>query len=92
MTIRWLKVWPQYFDALVSGEKTFEFRRDDREPPYAVGDALVLREYNPEGGDFCYTGRRIQRYVTYVARGGVIPEGYCVMSVVPTPAPRSANP
>jgi|GEM_PF-1955644 len=98
-----LKAWPEYFEALLSGEKTFEFRKDDREPRFAVGDALVLHEYVPPyrveteqewskrvAGD--YTGREVVRRVTYVARGGLIPEGYCVMAIVPlAPDPRDAE-
>lgn len=105
-----LKVWPMYYEALASGAKTFEYRKDDREPRYAVGDVLVLHEYIPPyraetehewskqfAGD--YTGRECLRRVAYVARGGVIPDGFCVMSVVgasssvPAPAaPECAGP
>jgi hypothetical protein len=94
---RTLKVYPEYFDALESGEKSFEFRKDDREPRYAVGDTLVLREWDPMVdrdefmGDF--TGRECLRRVTYVARGRFIPEGFCVMSIVPLrpDAPRAGG-
>lgn len=41
-----LKCWPEFFDAIADGRKTFELRRDDRE--YAVGDVLELRWWNPE--------------------------------------------
>jgi hypothetical protein len=47
-----LKVWPQFFDALLSGDKTFEVRKDDR--GFHVGDVLWLREYRPE--QKCYSG------------------------------------
>ena len=43
MTIHELKIWPQYFDAIASGIKTFEVRKDDR--GFAVGDTLVLKEW-----------------------------------------------
>lgn len=36
-----LKCWPQYFDAVVSGEKTFEVRRDDR--GFQTGDVVELQ-------------------------------------------------
>lgn len=98
-----LKVWTMYADALESGVKTFEFRKDDRTPRFEVGDTLVLREWTPPyraetehewskqfGGDF--TGREWLRRVSYVARGGVIPDGYCVMSVVPLPMSSGATP
>lgn len=41
-----LKVIPPYFDALVSGSKTFEVRKNDR--AYQRGDVLILREWHPE--------------------------------------------
>jgi len=74
-----LKVWPEYFDALESGTKTFEFRRDDRTPRYEVGDTLILSEWDRHAEQF--TGREVERRVTYVARGGVIPEVFCCMSL-----------
>jgi hypothetical protein len=75
-----LKTWPSYFGALERGEKTFEFRKDDRS--FEVGDVLRLLEYDEMG----YTGREVLRRVTYVARGGVIPIGFCAMSVLPISA------
>jgi hypothetical protein len=90
-----LKVWPMYYEALESGVKSFEFRKDDREPRFEVGDGLCLREWRLWQADEYidypgeYTGRECFRRVTYVARGGVIPSGYCVMSVVPVAPPAS---
>jgi hypothetical protein len=40
-----LKTWPGPFEALARGAKAFEFRRDDRSPPFALGDHLELREW-----------------------------------------------
>lgn len=60
-----LKVWPEFFPALLDGRKTFELRKDDR--GFGVGDKLVLREYAP--GEKVYTGRSIQKTVTYVIYG-----------------------
>lgn len=88
-----LKTWPEYFEPLQQGLKTFEFRKDDR--PYAVGDVLILREWYKElyedaladgstpeeATEFAYSGRHCERRVTYIARGGLIPAGYVVMSV-----------
>lgn len=42
-----LKTWPEFYRAMQSGEKTFEIRRDDREPPYAVGARLELVYFDP---------------------------------------------
>lgn len=43
-----LKVHPKYFNRLVSGQKSFEIRKNDRD--FQIGDILVLKEYDPEEG------------------------------------------
>ena len=58
------KIWPEFFGKILSGEKTFEIRLADFE--CGKGDRLVLREYDPKTKE--YTGRKIERTVTYVAR------------------------
>lgn len=60
-----LKVWPPYFAVLLNGSKTFELRKNDRR--FAVGDVLRLREYDPVPNT--YTGRQVERRVTYVLAG-----------------------
>ena len=40
-----LKVWKEHYGALLSGEKMFELRLDDRN--FKVGDILKLREFVP---------------------------------------------
>lgn len=45
-----LKVWPAYYQALASGQKSFELRFDDR--GFQVGDLLDLREYDPRTGGY----------------------------------------
>lgn len=76
-----LKTWPEPFQALWDGRKAAEFRRDDREPRYEVGDWLHLIEYDPERGYFL--DRMIAARVTDIRRGGAfgIPEGYCMLSL-----------
>ena len=58
-----LKIRPEYYDAILRREKTFELRKDDR--GYAVGDKLRLRKYVPSLG---YTGATISADVSYVLR------------------------
>ncbi len=58
------KAWPEDFEKILSGDKTFELRLADWE--CKVGDALVLREWDPLKKE--YTGRVIEKRVTYVVR------------------------
>lgn len=77
-----LKTWPDHFQAVWDGRKRFEFRLNDR--GFAVGDVLVLREYDL--GTNAYSRRRIHAGVTHVFAGeaaeamGLAP-GYCIMSL-----------
>lgn len=72
-----LKTWPHYFTEVLTGRKTFECRKNDRN--FAVGDLLILREYAPEND--AHTGREIRVIVKYAMYGKAfgIEEGYCVM-------------
>ncbi len=58
------KIWPEYFEAVASGDKTFELRLGDFE--CSAGDVLVLREWNPETKE--YTGRQVEKQVSYVVK------------------------
>ncbi|HVM96584.1 MAG TPA: DUF3850 domain-containing protein, partial [Candidatus Acidoferrales bacterium] len=55
-----LKIWPQWFDAVRLGSKTFEVRKNDR--GFEVGDLLNLNEFKPGIGT--YTGRTISKRIT----------------------------
>lgn len=57
-----LKTWPEYFQAIMDGKKTFEIRQNDRN--FQVGDTLRLSEWCPKRKDF--TGFCIHRRVTYI--------------------------
>lgn len=92
-----LKVATAYMDALASGEKTFEVRRDDR--GFQKGDTLVLcrwgmGEHGPPGfmnihgkvvSSYPDTPRvhRIERKIKYILTGGQfgIEPGYVVMGI-----------
>lgn len=74
-----LKLAEGFYLDIVRGKKTFEFRKNDRDPKYEVGDILKLMEWNGKE----YTGRQIACLVTYILEEGFgIPEGYCIMSIV----------
>lgn len=74
-----LKTHSEYFRAIVSGDKNFEVRKDDRN--YQWGDELLLKEFNPVTEK--YSGRILHRRITYILRGGSfgIEPGYCVMNL-----------
>ena len=75
-----LKCWPEPFEAICQEMKRHEYRKDDR--AYQMGDELLLREWDPESGQ--YLGDEALCRVTYIGRGPAfgIPEGHAVMSIV----------
>lgn len=72
-----LKILPKYFNAVVSGDKTFEVRKNDRN--FQVGDKLILKEYE----DGKYTGQIIKKEITYILddNSGYVLQGYVVMGI-----------
>ncbi len=56
------KIWPEYFDAVMSGKKKYELRLNDFE--INEGDVLLLKEWNPKTKS--YIGRELSKEVTYV--------------------------
>jgi ribosomal protein S17 len=58
------KVWPEYFQKISDGKKTYELRLANWE--CNEGDNLVLREWDPKTKKF--TGRTIEKKVTYVGK------------------------
>lgn len=73
-----LKCDPQPWVATLRGDKTFEFRADDRPGGYQLGDVLAIELWH--GGS---TGRFLYRAITYVLRGPLygVPEGYAVLGL-----------
>ncbi|MGS1048430.1 DUF3850 domain-containing protein [Burkholderia glumae] len=73
-----LKCWPEQFDAIEAGRKTFEYRRDDR--GYETNDVLVLHRFDLQ--TLTYTGRKLAvRVLSTLKAGFGLPDGYCVMSI-----------
>jgi ribosomal protein S17 len=58
------KVWPEYFQKIIDGVKTYELRLADFE--CKPSDILVLKEWDPKTKQ--YTGRVIEKTVTYVGK------------------------
>lgn len=78
MTTHELKILPEYFEAVSSGLKDFEIRKNDRD--YKVGDILVLKEWNKG----MFTGKEVTRKVKYIYCGkgtyGIF-ELYCILGL-----------
>lgn len=58
------KIWPEYFEAILEGKKSFEVRLGDWS--CGEGDILVLREWDPSTEE--YTGRVVEKQVKYVVK------------------------
>jgi hypothetical protein len=56
------KSWPQFFQAIKAGNKLHDLRHNDR--PWAVGDTLKLREFDPVKGE--YTGDEITTEISFI--------------------------
>lgn len=78
MVIHELKSWPEYFEAVRCGNKTFEIRKNDRN--FQVGDKLMLHEFDPTTGK--WLGRQICKEVTYISQGTFgLPDDICIMAI-----------
>ena len=69
-----LKILPEYFEAVTSGRKQFETRRNDRN--FKVGSQLILREWNGEK----YTGDSYKAEITYITDYAQ-QDGYVVLGI-----------
>ena len=58
------KIWPEYFEQIMNGKKTFEVRLNDFD--IEEGDILVLKEWDPKTKS--YTGRQVEKKVGYVGK------------------------
>ena len=58
------KCWPEYYKLILDGKKTYELRLADFN--CKEGDILVLKEYDLKKKQ--YTGRVIEKKVTYVGK------------------------
>ena len=72
-----IKILEPFFDAVTSGEKTFEIRKNDRD--YQVGDTVEMLE-KPVSNDNL-TGRKVIAEITYITDYGQ-KDDYVVFSIV----------
>lgn len=76
----YLKTWPEFFQAVLEGRKTFEKRVNDRD--YAEGHTLVLQEFDP--ATQIYSGREVTKDCGFILHGpdfGVA-DGECIISLL----------
>jgi ParB family chromosome partitioning protein len=77
MKVHSIKLSFLYFDAVATGKKRFEVRKNDRN--YQVGDYLRMHEIDSCGNE---TGKIITAQVDYVLdKFAGLQDGYCVMSI-----------
>lgn len=85
-----LKTDPDTFKDVLTGDKTHEIRRNDRD--FKVGDTLLLRETRysgtemsgPEPRPLEYTGRTATRIVSHILFGYGLQPGWCILSFAPS--------
>jgi hypothetical protein len=75
-----LKILPEFFESVLSGEKKAEIRLADRSFTFCVGDELWLREWTKQSG---YTGRNVYREITHVTDLKDYAPGYVMLSMKP---------
>lgn len=70
-----LKILPEYYEAVISGRKRFEIRKNDRD--FQVGDLFILMEWDGQK----YTGRDFIHSIGYLIKDcpqyGLM-DGYCI--------------
>lgn len=77
-----LKTHPAPFDAIMRGDKTFEYRKNDRD--FREGDKLVLCRFDPEQPKSPWDEPLVVADVGFVLYGPDfgVPDGYCVLSLL----------
>ena len=73
-----LKTAPGPFRAVWRGEKTAEFRKNDR--GFQVNDVIRLMEWDAGAGCWIQPYRQVVIRVTHIARGWGMPDGYVMLS------------
>lgn len=82
MKIHELKTWPSYFHDIAAGQKTFEYRKNDRD--FQINDLLLLKEFDPNRGEKGeYLGGEMLVMVTRIYSGSElgIPKDYVIMQI-----------
>lgn len=73
-----LKTVQPYFSEVEKGNKTFEFRKNDRN--YQVNDEVYLQEFDPKTKG--YSGKELRGTVKYILKDFEgIQDGFCILSI-----------
>ena len=82
-----LKITPEYFETVLSGEKSFEIRKNDR--PFHKGDLLALNEFD---GQY-WTGNSCLVYIDYILDDPeYVKKDMVVMAIKPCSVRRHTEP
>lgn len=82
-----LKILPEYFNAVISGEMTFEICKNDR--PFHKGDLLALNEFD---GQY-WTGNSCLVYVDYILNNpNYVKKDMIIMGIKPCSVFAMQNP
>lgn len=82
-----LKIYTEFFNDVISGEKTFEIRKNDR--PFHKGDLLALNEFD---GQY-YTGNSCLVYVDYIMNNpDYVKKDMVIMAIKPCTVIQHTNP
>jgi len=78
MTEHKVKSWPEFFNDIADGTKTFDLRKNDRD--YQVGDTIVFEEFKPRLGT--YTGELVTCRIGHMLKEfpGLMP-GYVILGL-----------
>lgn len=77
MSILSLKTYPEYFQAIWEGKKTFEWREHISKS--LEGEIIFLKEFDPQQG---FTHRIIEAKIPYIlTKAPGMPEGYSILSL-----------
>ena len=74
-----LKLYKEYADSILNGEKTFEIRFNDR--GYQKGDHVKFFVINKNGEEIEHCLSYVEYVITYVLNGFGLKDGYVVFGI-----------
>ena len=74
-----LKIYKEYADAIINGEKTFEIRLNDRR--YKVGDIIKFTQVSDGRPILNHPITKKEYKITYMLEGWGLKDNWCVFSI-----------